>query len=585
MNRRDFLRTSSAAAVFAALPFISDHKALATLDPVREGTLALPASNDVQLGGIFGKMYESGLRRLTENPLNTDFVLADVNFNQKRWFTNFSGDISGRFLEVCSCSKDGKCANGHALPSPEFLEEVVDRIVTHQKPDGHFGADVDWWEAADLTQETDNAKSMPILWGNGRLLLGLVAAYETFHKDATLAAAKKLGDFYVNTVEPRFCDPKRMDEYSIVSPGYASAYVTCVYEGMEGLVQLYRATKDRKYLDCVRKMADFHERFDVLPVRHSHGSLSEHEGLIMLYEETHDPKYLARVEKRWDAAVSGGFVNVCGSVLEKFFVVDSRDEGCSEADWLRLNFMLWRNTGNDRYLDMAERLLYNGYIANQWVTGGFGHRFIGNDEKGPFSYKNYSQESLWCCSYHCPMGLYDFKRYLVVAKDGGIRMNFGKIFTAPVEVNGQKWVVKSEMKDGKFFVTLDGPAGASVPFEIRKPFWATGVSVSADLSRPVAAGTTLVVKYEHGLRLEDRLLRPLPMPKAGETIPECAVMDGAKVLISKEGDGGKIDDVTLTLEDGCLTDEENALTTFKDLYSNEAERVKGHSFLHNVTVK
>ena len=89
MNRRDFLRTSSAAAVFAALPFISAHKALATLDPVREGTLALPASNDVQLGGVFGKMYESGLRRLTENPLNTDFVLADVNFNQKRWFTNF----------------------------------------------------------------------------------------------------------------------------------------------------------------------------------------------------------------------------------------------------------------------------------------------------------------------------------------------------------------------------------------------------------------------------------------------------------------------------------------------------------------
>ena len=444
---------------------------------------------------------------------------------------------------------------------------------------------MDWWEAADLTQETDNAKSMPILWGNGRLLLGLVAAWETFHKDATLAAAKKLGDFYVNTVEPRFCDPKRMDEYSIVSPGYASAYVTCVYEGMEGLVQLYRATKDQKYLDCVRKMADFHERFDVLPVRHSHGSLSEHEALIMIYEETHEPKYLARVEKRWDAAVSGGFVNVCGSVLEKFFVVDSRDEGCSEADWLRLNFMLWRSTGNDRYLDMDERLLYNGYIANQWVSGGFGHRFIGNDEKGPFSYKNYSQESLWCCSYHCPMGLYDFKRYLVVAKDGGIRMNYGKIFTAPVDVNGQKWVVKSEMKDGKFFVTLDGPAGASVPFEIRKPYWATGVSVSADLSRPVAAGTTLVVKYEHGLRLEDRLLRPLPMPKAGETIPECAVMDGVKVLISKAGDGEKIDDVTLTLEDGRLADKENALTTFKDLYNNESERVKGHSFLHNVSVK
>lgn len=588
MNRRDFFRTSSAVAVMTALPFISENATLAVIDPIREGTLTLPASNDVTLGGLFGKMYETGLARLTKDPFCTNFVLADVNFNMKRWFTNFSGDISGRFLEICSSS-----AHGKNLASPEFLQEVIDEIVKYQKPDGHFGAETDWWGELDLLQGTDQAVMMPILWGNGRLLLGLTAAWDAFRKEATLSAAKKLGDFYVNTVEPRFCDPKRMEEYTVVSPGYASAYVTCVYEGMEGLVQLYRATKEKKYLDCVVKMADFHEKFDVLPVRHSHGSLSEHEGLMMIYEETGDPKYLARVEKRWEEAVSGGYINVCGSVLEKFHVSYDgfvADEGCSEADWLRLNLMLWRNTGKDKYLDMAERLLYNGYVANQWPSGGYGHRFLGIDGKGPFSYRRYWGESYWCCSYHCPLGLYDLKRYLVVAKDGKIRMNFGKIFTAPVEINGQKWVVTSDLKDGEFIVKIAGPAGASVSFEVRKPGWATKVSVSygcgkvADLTKPVTAGTTLKIRYECGYRLEARSLQPLEMPKSGDQLKEVAIFYGPKVMVAKAGDGEKIEDVTLAIQDGVLTGSD-ALTTFKDLYFTEEERLQGHSFLFNVTVK
>ncbi len=592
MNRRDFLRNSSATAILAALPFVSNQSAMAVFDPVKAGTLPLSPSNDIKLGGIFGQMYESGLKRLTQDPINTDFVLADVNFNQKRWFTHFSGDISGRFLEICSCSRGGQKASGGALPQPECLEEVVDRIVAHQKDDGHFGADVNWQTKLDLLNDTDNAVMMPILWGNGRLLLGLTAAWDAFRKESTLNAAKKLGDFYVNTVEPRFCDPKRLEEYSVVSPGYASAYVTCVYEGMEGLVQLYRATKEKKYLDCAARMGRFHENFDALPVRHSHGSISEHEGLMMIYEDTGDEYFLKRVEKRWEDAVSGGYVNVCGSVLEKLQVTDDRrDEGCSESDWLRLNLMLWRNTGNEKYLDMAERLLWNGYIANQWVTGGFGHRFIGVDPKGPFSYQNYSEESLWCCSYHGPLGLYDFKRYLAVAVGEKIQMNFLQSFSAPVELNGRKWFVSSEAANDGFIVKLDGPKDAKVLFSVRKPNWAKSLRVQfpcgkdADLSKPLAAGTTLHVKCEFELRLETRRLQPVEIPSQGTILPESAIFCGPKVMIAKAGDGKKIEDLTLTLTDGKLTPPANALTTFNDLYFNKDERLKGHSFLFNINVK
>ena len=595
-SRRDFLVSSAAAAIAAALPWVDSSSATAAFDPLKSGTQPLTGASRISMGGTFGKMYKSGLERMGKVPFEVNFVLADVNFNMKRMFTNFSGDISGRFIEVCSSySEDGESF-------PPILQEVVEKIVQYQKPDGHFGADVNWQDKMDTFNETDNAKMMPILWGNGRLLLGLVAAWKAFGKAETLAAVQKLGDFYVNTVEPRFCDPTHLEEYKFEAPGYASAYVTCVYEGMEGLVQLYRATKDKRYLDCACKMADFHEQFDVLPVRHSHGSLSEHNALVLIYEETGDRKYLDRVTKRWTDAVEGGYINVCGSVLEKFWVTGyNRDEGCTEADWLRLNLMLWRNTKDDKYLDMAERLLYNGYIANQWPSGGFGHRYMGIDEKGPFSYQKYSQESVWCCSFHCPMGLYDFKRYLAVGfdgqngKPGTIRYNFGKIFVSPILVNGQTWTVKSGMaKNGLFAVTLDGPANAEVFFDYRKPNWANEVQVClagqsepVDLSKPLKAGAKLEIAYLYDdVRLEDRRLNPVAIPAGAANLKEVALFNAAKALVAKTGGGEKIEDLTATVVDGKLSVDRSALTTLKDLYyAPEEERGAGHSFLFNLDVK
>ena len=85
---------------------------------------------------------------------------------------------------------------------------------------------------------------MPLFWGNGRLLLGLTAASRRFQKPQMLAAARRLGDFYATVGLDVFCDPARTNEYNQAS-AYAGAYVTCYFEGMEGLVQLYRLTADK----------------------------------------------------------------------------------------------------------------------------------------------------------------------------------------------------------------------------------------------------------------------------------------------------------------------------------------------------
>lgn len=566
--------------------------------------LVFAASNDVGWGGFLGARYQKSLERLSQEPIDkVDFVLADVNFNQERRFTNFSGDISGRYIEIASLA-----SRPDRLVAP-ILPRVIDEIVQYQKPDGHFGRDVDWDKPIDIAGATDRSLEMPILWGNGRLILGLFAAYERFGNEKALAAAVKMADFYVNIVVKRFCDPARMDEYEQQAAGYAAAYVTCVYHGIEGLVRAYRVTGEAKYLETAKVMADFHERFDTLPVGHSHGSISAHEALIMLYEETGEKKYLDRVANRWTEAVANGYVNPCGGVSEKFEVSYPSDEGCSEADWMRLNLMLWRNTREAKYLDFAERMLYNAYQANQWATGGFGHRHLGVDEKGPFSWKPRYAESYWCCSYHGPLGYYELKEFLAVgavAADGSktIYYNFPLEFDVPLTLDGEKWSVSSRPLEPKKVgaqtvfgakIKVAGPQGKKIDLSIRIPDWAeTSVASETPFSSELANGRRVLTGVEAGAEiqivfnakpiLEDRRFHRVELPalEAGqtETLPETVLRLGPNVLVSKKNDGSAIEPLAVKIDaDGAIVLPETLTSVYE---MTDAERDGAHSFVFNV---
>ncbi|HEY5912513.1 MAG TPA: hypothetical protein VJA21_18070 [Verrucomicrobiae bacterium] len=131
-------------------------------------------ADQVEMGGVWGSAYNQGLARLNRDPFSVTFLLADVNFGMKRWFTNYSGDISGRFLEVASVT------SARGIPRLPAVREVIDQIGRYQRADGHFGAEVVWSAPIDFSTSSDQTTVMPILWGNGRLLLGLVAAHERF---------------------------------------------------------------------------------------------------------------------------------------------------------------------------------------------------------------------------------------------------------------------------------------------------------------------------------------------------------------------------------------------------------------------
>ena len=98
--------------------------------------VALPEPAQVQLKGATGAALDRGIARLAQAPYTTEWLLADVSFKINRIFTNYSGDVSGRFIELAALTSP---ARGFAPPT---LQPVLSEIARYQKPDGHFGLEI-----------------------------------------------------------------------------------------------------------------------------------------------------------------------------------------------------------------------------------------------------------------------------------------------------------------------------------------------------------------------------------------------------------------------------------------------------------
>jgi hypothetical protein len=500
------------------------------------------------MGGEPGEALSRGVARLGLPPYTAAWLRADVSFEMQRIFTNYSGDASGRFIELASLTSP------KGVRRPSTLDPVVSALPGLQKADGHFGAEVDLRKP--LTQ---GGPVITLLWGNARLLVGLVTAARELHRPALLAAARRLGDFYVNSA-PQLCSPDRMADYRS-SGTYGDSYTCCYFPAIEGLVMLYRATHDARYLSQAERMAGLFRSFDALPIDHSHGNLCAWRGILDLYDVTRKPEYLAGAKAKWRAAVQGGFVWPIGGIGEHWYVSYNGDEGCSESDWLRFNLELWRHTRDTRYLDMAERLVENQYIENQCANGGFGYRSFESGGSGPCATSGVVQEWNFCCSFHGPLGLFFLKSYLATGSADGIDVNFPCTFSAPVRAGGSEWRVSArayrDWPGGACECTVTvSPAvdhAAPVALRMRMPSWAEDPIVARSgsrcvrpaakdgyllLARGIRRRTVLAVRFRARVRIEARRFRSVPAPTAGTLLHDVTLTVGPKVLSVVPARGG-----------------------------------------------
>jgi hypothetical protein len=378
---------------FIFLAAVISAKAGSASDPVTGEKFSAPR---VVAQGVLKQRMELAGRRMTQGGtprFTTGFVLADVALDRPRRFTEYSGDLSGRFIEAW--------ATGSFGPDAE-LKALLDRLLSYQKPDGRFGD-----ASLEFTPSAIGPRHMALLWGNGRLLIGLLACHRRLEDPRILEAARRLGDF-VLAVEKQCSDPSVRGRLE----GQGASGFICFTQQIEGLVELSRVTGEKKYLERAAAIAPL---LGPRGIQHAHGYLATLRGMTDLAAAARDPEILKTVEGAYDELVRSSDYTIFGSVLEYFgwknpaykegdFKAllaasgdDPRDEGCGHADFLRLSLALWRLTGKTEYLERAENCLENGLLPNQFATGDFGSRVTSGRGIKP---ADNVDRAWWCCTMH-----------------------------------------------------------------------------------------------------------------------------------------------------------------------------------------
>jgi DUF1680 family protein len=376
-----------------------------------------PAATGTRPAGDLARRVDLTARRLTSTGVPAyaeDFVLADVTLDTRRRFWNFSGDLSGRWVEaLAALPPDGR--------SPAAIAPLVAKLLAQQRPDGRFGR-------ADLafTAAETGTEHMALLWGNGRLLVGLMAFWQATRDAAVLAGARRLAAFLLTVREAT-----KAPEVLARVEGQGAFGFICFTQLAEGLAMLTRATGDGSYAAAGREIVPL---LQPRGVQHSHGYLSTLRGAVLLHETAGDAAMLALAERLYGELVGSSDYTIDGGVLEYFGWGDStnaaslaaakaasgvfpRNEGCGLADFVRLSLQLHRATGRVEYLERAERCLVNGFAHNQFANGDFGSRVFFDQGIQPSPSVD---RAWWCCTMHGYRAFRDVLDHAVVEKDGTV---------------------------------------------------------------------------------------------------------------------------------------------------------------------
>jgi hypothetical protein len=476
-----------------------------------------PAASGTRPAGDLARRIGLTARRLTATgvPAYTeDFVLADVTPDTRRRFWNFSGDLSGRWIEALA-----------VLPAPSSadLAPLVARILAQQRPDGRFGRT----DLAFTAAETGN-EHMALLWGNGRLLVGLMAYWRVTRDTAVLAAARRLASFLLAVREAT-----KAPEVMARVEGQGAFGFICFTQLAEGLAMLTQATGDGSYAAAAREIVPL---LQPRGVQHSHGYLSTLRGALLLHETTGDATTLFLVERLYGDLVRSSDYTIDGAVMEYFGWGDPanasslaaakaasgafpRNEGCGLADFVRLSLQLHRATGRVEYLERAERCLVNGFAHNQFANGDFGSRVFFDQGIQPSPSVD---RAWWCCTMHGYRAFRDVLDDTVVETDGTVTVQLFE----DVEFDGARAGLSLRRTSSGLTCQVARPFEGVLA--IREPSWADDPSLAWN-GRPVSAKREggflrLEGRFAAGDRIEARLVPRLRLVTAkGEEIPLAAL--------------------------------------------------------------
>jgi DUF1680 family protein len=467
-----------------------------------------PSPADVEPRGLLGHRLE----RCRERQLllkDEEALLA--GFERRPGSHPWIGEHVGKWLDAASTEFTRTRDDRLKLK----LDRVASRLRATQEADGYLGTYLreKRWTEWDV-------------WVHKYVVLGLLAHHAATGDDASLAAARRIGDLLRQTF-PLDGSGSGLDP---MSPRVSTHRGMAAGSVLVAICRLVRATKDEKLLEFAWRVA---RRFEeeggprimtsLLAGRgvHETANAKAYEmlsclcGLVELAELLGAAKLREPVIRAFDDVVAGQLYVTGGLSFEEHFRAPGTmpstgevAETCAVVTWMQLCAALFDATGERRFLDPFERALWNDLLAAQREDGdAFGYF---TPLAGPRRWR----DDLNCCDSSGPRGLslaaqriFSLRGSETTRSVPRIQIDLladarlrTKIAGADVEVSMATNFPAPGHEEAAWSVAVEAKSSRSIALAIAIPSWAAGATLHESAAPPQrgCAGETIVVSLPAG---------------------------------------------------------------------------------------
>jgi len=410
---------------------------------------------------------------------------------------------------------------------------IVDELVKSRDADGYLGF---WKVEPENRQDHINW----ILHEQEYINLAFVRHYRCTGDPRSLAHARVMADYILKT----FPTPQ--------NPCYDAGLI-CTAGLPEGMLELYRVTGDKRYLDFAADVPHGNNRGEIQLASlrtweqdfsrrpcHVYVMLARCYAQTELYRLTGEAGLMNMSQfMRNELLKQGeGGMLVTGSCSEgEHFTYNqngagSIGESCVTAYMLRWLDSLMRLDGDMRYGDVLERTIYNALFAANSPDGRWIRYFT------PFTgERRYDTRDYFCCCGNCRRAVAELPQKVYYrTPEGGIALNLFTDSVKAFDVNGQAVTIRQETAyptDGNVRLTFATATPVRFAFQFRTPRWCESMVVRVNDTAPVTIDPR---RQERGCYVLERTWRngdvvTLAMPMAWRFLRGRAVQDGRVVLL------------------------------------------------------
>lgn len=452
---------------------------------------------------VSGELNSRVLRNMTR--LEDDRYRPDRVFLTEQQSGYWPGDTEGR--TILGLVMDAQ-ASGR---EPKFLDEIIRRIPSHLNGRGYFG-----------TIHKDSLDEQQ-LSGNGWVLRGLCEYYRWKKDTAVLPVIKSISEnLFLDGSELMKKYPINPEERTETGGGASgsvgetigrwrlSTDVGCVFIGMDGLIQAYEVTGNKKLLPVIDGLINLFLKVDLIKIKaQTHATLTALRGLIRYADITGDKRFIDEAEKRWTYYKQYGMTESYAN-YNWFRRYDTWTEPCAIVDSYIVAAQLWQHTGKAGYRDDAELIYYNAICHGQRDNGGFG------TDKCPgrgFGHKYVAvsdYEAYWCCTMRGGEGLGRAVEYTAFARGNEVALPFYRNARITASVSKKESFVLEEDTNypfnGKVNIRITAAPRREMSLALARSEWMEDFSVKLngkDVETVAADGMAVLKRrFSAGDRIE-----------------------------------------------------------------------------------